>query len=304
MLDKQSLTRPGLKSTIIGIIINAFLAIIKCTAGILGNSYALVADGIESFCDIFSSLIVLFGLKMAGKPADENHPYGHGKFEPLAGVAVAMILFAASILIAIESVREIITPHHAPESFTLFVLVAVIVIKESLFRYVINVGDSIQSIAVKSDAWHHRSDAITSLAAFVGISIALIGGVGYESADDYAALLAAIIISINAVLLLKPALFELIDTAPDPELHEKIRSIAVLVPGVLGTHKCHIRKLGFDHYVDLDILCNPDSTIREGHDIAHEVGEAIHKALPNITKVLVHVEPSDDFGRRSRDFPQ
>lgn len=297
----NSPTHAATRSTILGIIINCLLATVKATAGVIGNSYALIADAIESASDIFSSLIVLFGLKMAVKPADESHPYGHGKFEPLAAAAVALILIAAAIVISVESVREIITPHHAPAPFTLIVLALTIVVKEGLFRHVINVGQELHSTVVKTDAWHHRSDAITSAAAFVGISIAIAGGTGYESADDVGALIAAVIIAYNAVTLLKPALSELIDTAPDPTISERIRQVAQSVEGVLGTHKCHVRKLGFDYFVDLDVLCNPDLSIRDGHEIAHNVGDALKLQLPFITKVLVHVEPVDDYGRRSRD---
>lgn len=294
-------TSVGLKKAYLGIAANAGLAITKGVAGVVGHSYALIADAIESASDILSSLIVVFGMRMAGKPADENHPYGHGKFEPLAAALVSLILFGAAILIAVESVREIVTPHHSPAPFTLLVLLAVIAVKESLFRSVLAASDAISSTSLRTDAWHHRADAITSLAAFVGISIALIGGPGYESADDFAALIAAGVIALNAALLMKPALLELIDTAPDPAIAARIREIACDVPGVLGTHKCHVRKVGFDHFVDLDVLCDPDASIRHGHEIAHNVGEAIHKALPQISKVLVHVEPADDFGRRSRD---
>jgi cation diffusion facilitator family transporter len=291
----------GIRKAQLGIAVNITLAAVKGVAGVLGNSYALVADAIESTSDIVTSAVVAFGFRMAGKPADENHPYGHGKFEPLTAAVVALVLFAAAIVIAIESLQEIATPHHAPAAFTLFVLVGVIIVKEALFRSVLKAGTEMQSVALKTDAWHHRADAITSLAAFIGISVALIGGPGYECADDYAALLAAMIIAINAAFLLWPALRELIDTAPDPSIARQVREVAAQVPGVLGTHKCHIRKLGFDYFVDLDVLCDPNLTIRQGHEIAHNVGEHLHAQLPFIRKVLVHVEPADDFGRRSRD---
>lgn len=291
----------GYKKAQLGILVNLTLALVKGLAGIVGHSYALVADAIESTSDIIASGVVAFGFRMAGKPADENHPYGHGKFEPLAAAIVSLILFGAAILIAVESVREILTPHHAPAAFTLGVLISVIIVKELLFRSVLKASDEIKSTALKTDAWHHRADAITSLAAFVGISIAIVGGPGYESADDFAALIAAVIIAINAVRLLHPALLELIDTAPDPALIQEVCDVAKTVPGVLGTHKCHVRKVGFDYFVDLDVLCDPNATIREGHEVAHNVGEQLHAALPHIKKVLVHVEPADDFGRRSRD---
>jgi cation diffusion facilitator family transporter len=291
----------GIRKARLGIAVNCLLALIKGVAGVVGHSYALVADAIESASDIVTSGVVAFGFRMAGKPADENHPYGHGKFEPLSAAVVALILFGAAILIAVESVKEIRTPHHAPAPFTLAVLVLVIIVKEVLFRSVLKAGETISSTALKTDAWHHRADAITSLAAFVGISIALIGGPGFESADDFAALIAAVVIATNACLLMRPALLELIDTAPDPKLVADIRQAAEQVTGVLGTHKCQVRKLGVDYFVDLDVLCNPDATIREGHEIAHDVGERLHAKFPQIRKVLVHVEPADDYGRRSRE---
>lgn len=289
-----------LKATLQGIALNFCLAIIKGAAGFFGHSYALIADALESLSDIFTSLVVFAGLKMAGKPADKNHPYGHGKFEPLAASLVAVILIAAAGLMAVASINEIVTPHHAPAPFTLAVLAAVVLFKELLFRRAYSISENTLSSAVKADAWHHRSDAITSGAAFIGISVALIGGEGYESADDFAALVAALVITINGILILRSSLYELIDTAPDPAIAQQIREIATTVADVLGTHKCQVRKLGFDYYVDLDVLCDPSLNIRQGHEIAHNVGEAIHRALPYITKVLVHIEPIDDFGRRNR----
>jgi cation diffusion facilitator family transporter len=282
--------------------VNVCLAIVKGIAGVLGNSYALIADAIESAADVVTSFVVLLGVRMAGKPADTNHPYGHGKFEPLAAAVVSLTLLGAAVLIVIESVREILTPHHAPQPFTLGVLVAVILVKEILARYVGHAAEGIGSVAVKADAFHHRADAITSAAAFIGISVAVFGGPGFEMADDIAALVAAVVIAVNALILFRPALSELIDTAPAPEIAQSIREIALRVPGVLGTHKCGVRKVGFVYFVDLDVLCNPDETIRHGHEVAHNVGEAIHSALPAVAKVLVHVEPADDFGRRSRDM--
>ncbi len=291
----------GIRSSLIGIIANIALAIIKGLAGVIGNSFALIADAIESTFDIFGSILVLIGLKLAVKPPDETHPYGHGKFEPLVSVVISLMMLGAAILIGVESVDNIITPEKSPAPFTLLVLILTVGVKEWLFRFVERVGIEVNSGAINADAWHHRSDALTSLAAFIGISIAILGGEGFESADAFAALIAGGIIAANAIRLLKPALYELIDTAPNPELIKQIRGIANSVPGVHGTHKCLVRKVGFDYYVDLDVLCDPNETIRFGHEVAHNVGEAIHKSMPQITKVLVHVEPKDDFGRRSRD---
>ncbi len=290
----------GVRNVTLGILINIALSLVKFISGVVGNSYALIADAIESLTDVFTSIIVLCGLRISRKPPDDNHPYGHGKFEPLAGAVVALGIIGAAIFIAVESIHEIRTPHQIPKPFTLLVLIGTVFLKEWLSRKVTKVGSDIQSSAIKAEGWHHRSDAITSATAFVGISIAIFGGPGWEMSDDIAALFASAIISFNGAALLRSALHELMDAAPDQSIKDSIIEIALSVPGVKGTHKCQVRKLGFDYFVDLDILCDPNATIRFGHDLAHDVGEAIHKKLPQITKVLVHVEPEDDFGRRSR----
>ncbi len=283
----------GLRSTFVGIVVNMLLAATKGIAGVAGNSYALIADAIESATDIASSLIVWGGLKISALPPDEDHPYGHGKAEPLAAVAVSLTLVAAAIGIAIQSTREIITPHHAPAPFTLIVLVLVVVAKETLYRFVFKVGESVNSTAVKSDAWHHRSDAITSAAAAIGISVALIGGEGYESADDWAALFASAIIVVNAFRILRPAVNEVMDAAPPAGVELSIREAAQHVPGVILLEKCFVRKAGFSYYVDLHVTVDGGLSVREGHDIARKVKQAIRSSRPHVVEVLVHIEPSD-----------
>lgn len=284
----------GIRTTFIGIVTSIVLAAIKGLAGYFGNSYALIADAIESTSDVFTSIIVLTGLRIAKKPADQNHPYGHGKAEPIAGILVASALFLAALIIIVQSIHEIVTPHHAPAPFTLIVLVVVVLTKEFLFRYVIKVGKSVDSVAVKNDAWHHRSDAITSAAAFVGISVALIGGKGYEMADDYAALLASLVIIFNAYRLLKPALYELTDAAPPPDVIIKVRNAAINIPGVLAIDKCYVRKMGFDYYVDIHVIVNGNMSVYEGHDIAHAVKDGLIEKYPKISDVLVHIEPATE----------
>lgn len=284
----------GIRTTFIGIVTSIVLAAIKGLAGYFGNSYALIADAIESTSDVFTSIIVLTGLRIAKKPADHNHPYGHGKAEPIAGILVASALFLAALIIIVQSIHEIVTPHHAPAPFTLIVLVVVVLTKEFLFRYVIKVGKSVDSVAVKNDAWHHRSDAITSAAAFVGISVALIGGKGYEMADDYAALLASVVIIFNAYRLLKPALYELTDAAPPPDVIIKVRNAASEIQGVLAIDKCYVRKMGFDYYVDIHVIVNGNMTVYEGHDIAHAVKDGLIEKYPKISDVLVHIEPATE----------
>ena len=282
----------GARLALAGIVANFVLAAIKIAAGLAGNCYALIADGIESTLDIFGSLVIWAGLKLAARPPDDDHPYGHGKAEALASIAVALTVIAAAVGLAVQSVREILTPHHAPAPFTLIVLVAVVIVKETLFRKVLHTGDAIGSTAVKADAWHHRSDAITSVAAFIGIAIALLGGPGWEPADDWAALFACGLIGFNGGRLLLPALQEALDAAPPRRFAENVRAIAAAVPGVLEIDQCRVRKMGLDLYVDLHVGVNAEISVREGHRIAHEVKDAIRAAIPEVADVLVHVEPA------------
>lgn len=285
----------GARLALLGIVVNAVLAAIKVAAGIVGHSYALIADGVESTLDIFSSLIIWFGLKVAAEPPDADHPYGHGKAEPLASIIVSLVVLITALALAVESVREILTPHHAPAPFTLVVLLGVVLVKETLFRKVLAAGHEIESGAVKTDAWHHRSDAITSVAAFIGIGIALLGGPGWEPADDWAALFACGLIGWNGVRLLRSALHETMDTAPAPEIEATLRGIASSVEGVAALDRCLIRKSGLEFFVDLHVGVNPDLSVREGHRIAHAVRDAIRTAYPAVTEVLVHIEPDDDL---------
>jgi len=282
----------GARVALLGMAINIALAVVKIAAGILGNAYALIADGIESALDIGGSAVIWGGLKFAARPPDETHPYGHGKAEPIAAAVVAVGVIAAALGLAIESVREIFTPHHVPAPWTLAVLIAVVVVKELLYRSVIRIGRDVESTAVQTDAWHHRSDALTSIMAFIGISIALIGGEGWEPADDWAALLACGLIAFNGYRLLSPALHEIMDTAPRGDLNEKIRAAAAHVPGVIEIEKSLVRKMGLHFYVDLHLRVDGDISVTQGHDIAHDVKTAIRATEPRIADVLVHVEPA------------
>lgn len=284
-------TRRGIRATMIMLAVSVVLAFVKILAGILGNSYALIADGMESVLDVFSAVVVWSGLRIAKEPPDKDHPFGHGKAEPLAALAVSMILLLGAVVIAVQSIREILTPHYAPAPFTLIVLFAVIIIKEILFRFGHGVGDDVGSSAVKTDAWHHRSDAITSAAAAVGISIALYKGKGYEMADDWAALLACAVIAYNGIRLLRGALSEIMDSAPPPEIQEKILEIAGGIDGVRSLHHTRVLKTGLTYFVDIQIRVDADLTVRSGHEIAHDVKEAIMASDLKILDVSIHVEP-------------
>lgn len=272
---------------------NVVLAIIKGLAGFFGNSYALIADAIESTTDIFSSLLVLFGLKYAKRPADENHPYGHGKIEPLITMMVVAFLLASAGLIAYESIQHIRTPHKVPESWTLIVLGCIIIWKEISYRLIIKKSLETHSSSLKADAWHHRSDAITSIMAFIGISVALLFGEGYEIADDWAALGASAFIIYNCYLIFRPALGELMDEHQYDELIEDIRQLSLEVQGVKGTEKCFVRKAGIKYHIDLHALVDGDIPVSEGHQISHQLKDHLRKSIENLGHVLIHIEPHE-----------
>lgn len=275
-----------------GILASTVLASLKILAGILGNSYALIADGIESVLDIFSSLMVWGAIRIGTTPQTERFPYGLGKAESLAALVVATVLLGAAGAIGVAAVHEIVTPHQAPAFFTLPVLVAVVITKETMFRALFSTGRSIGSSAIETDAWHHRSDALTSLAAFVGISIAIVGGEGYESADDWAALLACAIIAFNGIRLFRSALNEVLDVAAPVELERKIRSIAASVEGVEGIDTCRVRKSGLAVLVDIHVEVDGRLSVQDGHSLAHEVKDVLLGSDLAVLDVLVHIEPA------------
>src|SRR5437868_8345126 len=290
--DRAGNMQTGARIALVGMLVNVGLTAAKISAGLFGNSYVLIADGIESALDIAGSAVIWGGLKFASRPPDETHPYGHGKAEPMAAGLVAMGVILAAIGLAIQSVREIFTPHHGPAPFTLVVLIAVIVVKEFLFRIVIRLGREVESTAVQTDAWHHRADALTSIAAFIGISVALVGGEKWYSADDWAALFACAVIGANGFRLLVPSFHEMLDTAPRGEIVSKIQRAATSVAGVANVEKCLVRKMGISFYVDLHVGVDGAISVREGHEIAHLVKDAIKHTDARIADVLVHIEPA------------
>jgi cation diffusion facilitator family transporter len=283
--------RRGIRSAQLGVLVNTGLALVKLLAGIVGQSYALVADGIESAADIFASFIVWGGLHLAGRDPDEDYPFGYGKAESLAAAVISLMLLGAAAVIAVAAVREIHTPHHAPAPWTLAVLVTVVVVKWILSRRVAEVGAEVRSTAVRADAWHHLSDAITSTAAFIGISVAVIGGPGWESADDWAALVAAAVIAYNGLVILRPALDDLMDRMPDTGIVEVVERSARQVVGVRDVEKLAVRKAGLVYYVDIHVQADPSMPLEAAHVLSGKVKSAIRSAAPEVAGVLVHMEP-------------
>ncbi|MBT8218490.1 MAG: cation diffusion facilitator family transporter [Bacteroidia bacterium] len=283
----------AIKATYFSIIANVLLAVVKALAGFFGNSYALIADAIESTTDVCSSFLVLLGLKYAEKPADENHPYGHGKIEPLITFIVVAFLVTSAALIAYKSIQNIQSPQEMPAAWTLIVLGAIILWKEISYRIIIKKSKELHSSSLRAEAWHHRSDAITSVTAFIGISIALFFGEGYETADDWAALIASAFILYNSYLIFRPALGEVMDEQLYDELINEIREKALLVDGVAGTEKCFIRKSGMRYHIDLHAIVAADISVKKGHEISHHLKDYLCANIPNIGSVLVHIEPDE-----------
>ncbi len=286
----------SLRATLLGMVANTFLAGGKLAAGVLGHSHALVADAVESLADVFSSIVVWRALVVAEEPADQEHPYGHGKAEPIASAMVSTMLLLAAVGIVVSAVRRMLStePHEGPHAFTLLVLVAVMGIKELLFRFVAREAHSVDSSAVHTDAWHHRADAITSLAAAIGITISLVGGPNYRSADDVAAIVAAGIIAFNGWRLLRPSMDELMDTSPNQQVIDGIKKTAATVDGVEHVEKCIVRKVGHLYFVDMHVEVNPQMTVSRGHEIAHDVKDKVREEFPAVRDVLVHIEPADN----------
>lgn len=281
----------GIRSAQLGMLVNTGLAMTKLVAGVVGNSYALVADAVESIADIFSSLIVWSGLSVASRDPDETYPFGYGKAESLAAAIVSLMLLGAAAGICIEAIKEIRTPHHTPAPWTLAVLVGVIIVKALLSKRVGGIGHTIGSTAVQADAWHHMSDAITSAAAFVGISIAVLGGPGWEAADDWAALVASGIIVYNGLSMLRPAVADLMDRSAGPEVLDPVRRAAESVPGVLATEKLAMRRTGMTYRVTIHVQTDPEMPLHEAHVLSGKVKSAIRAAMPRVQSVLVHMEP-------------
>ncbi len=283
----------AIRTAYFSILGNLFLAIAKWLAGFFGNSFALIADAIESTTDIFASILVLLGIKYSKRPADNTHPYGHGRIEPLITFIIVLFLVISATVIAYQSIINLQTPHEPPKAWTLIVLGIIILWKELSYQFVIRKSKALNSSSLKADAWHHRSDAITSVAAFIGISVALWLGKGYEYADDWAALIASGIILYNCYRILRPALGEIMDENLYEDLVNKIKIKSLEVNGILDTEKCFVRKIGMSFIVDIHAIVDADLSVKDGHDIAHALKDYLMVQMPNISNVFVHIEPFD-----------
>jgi cation diffusion facilitator family transporter len=281
----------GARLVVRGMVLNVVLGLIKVGGGVLGNAYALVADGIESFCDIAISILIWAGFKWAARPPDANHPYGHGKAEAVAGLFTSVVVLGASAGVGWHAVNEIRDPRRLPQWWTLVILAGVIAAKVIFSRRLNEVGRDTDSTALGAEAWHHLSDAITSAAAFVGIAIAVTGGQAYAAADGWAALIASAVIAFNGVLIFQKALNEVMDIAVPAKMENDVRALAAHVPGVASLDKCRVRKSGLSYLVDIQIRVPGEMSVREGHGIAHAVKDTLLASRLRVSDVTVHVEP-------------
>lgn len=279
------------QTIILSLIGNALLVFVKLITGIIGNSFAMIADSVESAGDVFSSFIIYMGLKFSAKPSDEDHPFGHGKVEPIISFLVVLFLIVSAGIIAFQAFNNLQSPQKMPKPYTLIVLAGIIIYKEAFYQFVKKRSKQTSSTSLKADAWHHRSDAITSLAAFIGIGLALLLGEGYEHLDDWAALVASLIIIVNAYFVFRPALGELLDEQKYDELIDEVREVADEVEGVIDTEKCFIRKFGMRYVVDIHVRVPANLSVVEGHAIGHLVQSTLQDSFPQIEHVFTHVEP-------------
>lgn len=282
----------GARLALRGVGLNAVLAAVKIAGGVFGHAYVLVADGAESVLDIFSSATAWAGLRWAARPPDANHPYGHGKADTLAALAVALGIFATAAGIGWGAVHKIMAPQTGPHWATLPLLAVVAMVKFWFSRRMQAAGQAAGSTALGAEALHQGADALTSTAAFVGISIAVIGGPAWKVADGWAALVACGIIIFNGARVFRRALDEAMDIAAPTALEKEIRAVALRVPDVRGLDKCRVRRSGLNLIVDIQIEVNGALTVRRGHEIAHDVKDALLRAPLAISDVSVHVEPA------------
>jgi cation diffusion facilitator family transporter len=287
----RSLYDQATRAAWVGLIANLGLGVAKLIGGLFGHSFALVSDAVNSLGDTFTSIVVLFALKVAQKPPDEEHPYGHTRAEAIAGTNVALLVIGSALAIGWEALQRIGQENEIPHQWTLWIAGANVVIKEGLYQYKRRVAASTGSRAMIAHAWDHRSDALCSLAVLIGLAAVRFGGEKFHWADSAAALVVVAAILVSAGMVFRKSASELMDSQASPELVEKVRAIAAAVPGVTGVEKLWVRKSGMEYFVDIHIEVPPTMTVAEGHEIGHDVKRRLRQQVPTVRDVLVHLEP-------------
>lgn len=283
--------RTASRAALIGLVINVALACAKLIGGTWGHSYALISDAVNSLGDVLTSVVVVVALRVAQRPADEEHPYGHTRAEAIAGSNVAVAIVVSALLVAYEAFRSLAGEPTLPELWTLWIAGGNVVIKETLYQYKVRIGKRIGSAALIANAWDHRSDALSALAVLVGLAIAHFGGPSFFVADRVAALFVAGAIIWSGVTLLRHTASELMDRQADDPLVLQLRSAALGIAGVAGVDKLFVRKSGLEYLVDIHIEVEPEMTVAAGHEIGHRVKDQLMGRFPNVRDILVHLEP-------------
>jgi cation diffusion facilitator family transporter len=275
-----------------GMLVSGALAVIKIAAGMSGHSTAVVADGLESAADVIASGFVLFGLTLAAKPADDNHPYGHGRAETLTGLLIGLVLMVGGALISWNAIRRVGQPHEPLAAFVVWPLLISLAAKTGLATLKFRYGKKLQSDALTADAWNDATDTVSAIAALIAVGLTLMDRARFAEADRYGGFVVGLIVISAGIRVARETAMQLMDTMPDPRLIAQIREAAFAVPGVRGVEKCFARKTGFKYHVDLHLEVDPDMTVRQSHELAQEVRVHIRERLDWVADVLVHVEPA------------
>lgn len=284
----------GQRIALLSVVASFALALANVSAGLIARSTSVVAAGLEFAGDVLASLIVFFGMLMASRPPDEDHPYGHGRFEILAGLIVGFILVLAGIGIAARSLNKVGEAHAAPGALAIWSLAVSMAIKSSLAWAKFRVGRRIGSAAVVADAWNDTVDLLSAMAALGAVSLAIYDPDRFLAADSYGGFVVGVIVVLTGVRVVRDTSMELTDTAPAPGLLQEIRRQAIQVPKVEAVEKCFARKTGLQYHVDLHIEVAPEMTVAESHYIAHKVQDHVLRTVPSVAGVLVHIEPTPE----------
>jgi cation diffusion facilitator family transporter len=275
-----------------GMIVSGLLAVIKIVVGLAGHSTAVVADGLESASDVFASGLVLLALTLAAKPADEDHPYGHGRVEILTGLLIGLVLTAGGALICYISFEHLGAPRQPLAAYVIWPLFLSLAAKTGLAAFKFHYGRKLKSAALTADAWNDAMDTLSATAALIAVGVTLSNPTRYLDADRYGGAVVGLIVIAAGVRVVRDTSLQLMDTMPDDQMMSQIRAAAAGVRGVRGVEKCFARKTGMRYHVDLHLEVDPDMTVRQSHEIAHEVRQRVVGTIDWVADVLVHVEPA------------
>lgn len=289
--SSSTLYEQATRAANVGLGVNLVLGVVKLFGGVVGSSFALISDAVNSIGDVFMSLAVLFALRIAQRPADAEHPYGHSRAEAIAGSNVALLVIVSALLVGWEAIQRIHAQHDLPPVWTLWIATGNVFIKEALYRYNLRIGKRTKSSVVIAAAWDHRSDAFCSFAVLIGLGIVRWGGPAWIGADEAAALVVVSAIVWSGIQLFRRSASELMDVQADGELVQQIREAAESINDVKAVETLWVRKSGLEYFADIHIEVDQDLTVAQGHRIGHEVKDHLLKTFPMVRDVLVHLEP-------------